>query len=881
MTDGLIPRLNAALEGRYTLDRKLGEGGMATVYLAKDLKHNRNVALKVLKPELAAVVGADRFLAEIETTANLQHPHILPLFDSGEADGETLRERIDREHQLPVDEAVRIAVAVSNALAHAHDRGVIHRDIKPANILMQDNEPLVADFGIALAVGAAGGSRLTETGLSVGTPFYMSPEQATGDQSIGPTSDQYAVAAVLYEMLTGEPPYTGTTAQAVLGRILQGQPVSATAMRQSVPANVDAAVRKALEKLPADRFTGVQAFAQALRDPGFQHGAEAAAAADLGPWRQVSLSTGALAGVLGLALAWVVFGPAPEAAPEQVSRFAVIVRSDQSPGGHFDVSPDGSAIVFRAEDDQGVESLWLRRLDSFEPTLVPGTDPAPVTPDISPDGTEVAFVSGQELKVAPLEGGVVRVLADDANCCVRWGPDGYVYFSPNARGIARVPAQGGETEDVLTADNGEDGQYGDFQVLPGGDVAVFTVWADLTRIEAMRLSTGERRVLAPGVKASYTPDGHLIFASLDGELMAAPFDPEAMELTGSPVPIVEGVVVSDSEYPFYSLSATGTLVYWAGEANTNVREFVWVDRSGAAAPVDPGWSFDRGNTNAGWSLSPDGTRLALRALTESGYDIWVKELDAGPFSRLTFDAAEESKPRWTADGRQITFLSVRSGGNDVWVKRADGAGEAELVYDFERDVAQGFWSSDGEWMILRVAGPMGGLGGRDILAVRPDSNDVPLELIVGEADEAAPALSPDGKWLAYNSNETGRFEVFVRPFPNVEDGKWQVSTNGGMGPLWAHSGNELFYVDRYDQMVAAEVQLGEALRVSDREILFEMSDTYEGRGPNAYITGLYDITPDDQRFLMARVFREDDTEAESQLVVVQRWFEELRARIGN
>jgi eukaryotic-like serine/threonine-protein kinase len=280
-----ITRLNAALEGRYTVERELGEGGMATVYLARDLKHNRKVALKVLKPELAAVVGAERFLAEIETTANLQHPHVLPLFDSGEADrflfyvmpyieGETLADRIAREKQLPVDEALGIATSVASALQHAHDRGVIHRDIKPGNILLQDGQPVVADFGIALAVGAAGGSRLTETGLSVGTPYYMSPEQATGDQAVGPASDTYALACVLYEMLTGEPPYPGNTAQAVLGKIIQGVPVSATAVRKSIPPNVDAAIRKALEKLPADRFTGAQAFAKALGDPSFRHGDE-------------------------------------------------------------------------------------------------------------------------------------------------------------------------------------------------------------------------------------------------------------------------------------------------------------------------------------------------------------------------------------------------------------------------------------------------------------------------------------------------------------------------------------------------------------------------------------------------------------------------------
>jgi serine/threonine-protein kinase len=281
MTASPIERLNAALTGRYVIDGELGEGGMATVYLADDLRHERKVALKVLKPELAAVVGADRFLAEIKTTANLQHPHILPLFDSGEADsflfyvmpfidGETLRDRLDRERQLPIDEALGIATAVANALHTAHELGVVHRDIKPGNILLSRGQPLVADFGIALAVGSAGGNRLTETGLSVGTPYYMSPEQATGDQVIGPASDTFALACVLYEMLVGEPPYPGATAQAVLGKIIQGVPVSATAVRRSIPLHVDAAIRKSLEKLPADRFTDAHEFAKALSDPSFR-----------------------------------------------------------------------------------------------------------------------------------------------------------------------------------------------------------------------------------------------------------------------------------------------------------------------------------------------------------------------------------------------------------------------------------------------------------------------------------------------------------------------------------------------------------------------------------------------------------------------------------
>jgi serine/threonine-protein kinase len=303
MSEDPMVRLAGALEGRYTIERKLGEGGMATVYLAHDEKHERQVALKVLKPELAAVVGADRFLAEIKTTASLQHPNILPLFDSGEADsflyyvmpyveGESLRERLDRERQLPVDEAVRLVADMAEALDYAHKAGVIHRDIKPANILMQQGRPVIADFGIALAVGAAGGARLTETGLSVGTPYYMSPEQATGDQHVGPPSDTYALACVLYEMLVGEPPFPGATAQAVLGKIIAGHTVSATEVRPSIPLHVDAAIRRCLEKLPADRFATAADFARALNDPSFRHGHEtvgAAAVAAAGPWKGIAI----------------------------------------------------------------------------------------------------------------------------------------------------------------------------------------------------------------------------------------------------------------------------------------------------------------------------------------------------------------------------------------------------------------------------------------------------------------------------------------------------------------------------------------------------------------------------------------------------------------
>ncbi|HUP20452.1 MAG TPA: serine/threonine-protein kinase, partial [Gemmatimonadota bacterium] len=276
----MIERLNAALEGRYRIERELGQGGMATVYLAEDQRHGRRVAVKVLRPELAAVVGAERFLAEIRTTAALQHPHILPLHDAGEADGflfyvmpfvqgESLRDRLDRERQLPVHEAVEIARKVADALEYAHEQGVIHRDIKPANILMSRGDPLVADFGIALALSEAGGGRITETGMSLGTPHYMRPEQATGERALDPRSDVYGLGCVLYEMLVGEPPFPGPTAQAVLARILTSEPRRVTETRHTVPPHVDAVVAKSLEKLPADRFASAEEFAAALDDPSF------------------------------------------------------------------------------------------------------------------------------------------------------------------------------------------------------------------------------------------------------------------------------------------------------------------------------------------------------------------------------------------------------------------------------------------------------------------------------------------------------------------------------------------------------------------------------------------------------------------------------------
>jgi serine/threonine-protein kinase len=423
-------RLTAALTDRYRLERELGQGGMATVYLAHDVRHDRPVALKVLRPELSAIVGGERFLTENKTTANLQHPHILPLFDSGAADGlvfyvmpyvegESLRDRLTREKQLPVDEAVRIAREVADALDYAHRHGVIHRDIKPENILLHDGRALVADFGIALAVSRSdGGTRMTETGMSLGTPHYMSPEQAMGEREITAKSDLYALGCVLYEMLTGEPPFTGPTAQAIIARVMTVEPRSLTLQRKTIPPHVEAAVITALAKLPADRFGTAAQFAEALGRPGIATVATGATrplgaagrpatprqrAVAVAPW---ALAVLALAGA---AWGWLGRPPRQGASWQYITFGEGLVPTTLFPS--LALSPDGASLVVRDDIQNG--RLWIKRRGELRAVAVPGTERSN-HPVFSPDGEWVAFIAdGRLRKVRPGEGAAIT-LADSA-----------------------------------------------------------------------------------------------------------------------------------------------------------------------------------------------------------------------------------------------------------------------------------------------------------------------------------------------------------------------------------------------------------------------------------------------------------------------------------
>jgi serine/threonine-protein kinase len=886
-----MERLNRALAGRYEIERELGQGGMAMVYLAADLKHERKVALKVLRPELAAVVGAERFLAEIKTTANLQHPHILPLFDSGEADGflfyvmphidgETLGQRIARETQLPVDEAVRIAVAVANALQVAHDKGIIHRDIKPGNILLSGTEPLVADFGIALAVGAARGNRLTETGLSVGTPYYMSPEQATGDQNVGPPSDVYALACVLYEMLVGEPPYPGNTAQAVLGRIIQGKPVSAADTRASVPAHVDAAIRKALEKLPADRFRHARDFASALRDPGFRHGEPPAGKAEAGApgtgWKR-AVHAGITVALAGLA-AWALLRPSPASQPVT---FELEVTPIQGAPKPYALAPDGSFLVFNAiaGPDEPTASLHVRRLGELGTTSVPGTENG-ITPTVSPTGTEVAFIdqADRTLKVVPLQGGgVTRKIADSVACCPSWESDDRVYYTDFDGGLRRVSGSGDDRERLVGPSQGAQ-SVGNPGLTASGDAVVFTVGRPSggSQVEILRLSDGKRAVLLENVVAAQpTESGHLVFVDREGRLVAARLDEKALRIEPDLVEIAEGLRPGS---PWFDISATGTLVYLQASSDGVDVQPVWVDRSGTVEVVDPDWTFDFSNTagNRGFSLSPDGSKVAtsVGSVELARSSIWIKQLPNGAFQPLTPASRQATRPRWTPLGDAITYLDMADLGLTGLVLRADFVTPfpdtirfADDFVPFELQMAPG-----GDWIAARFIGA----ASNNLIASRVDGTA--QHVVETPSAERAIALSPDGKWLAYESNESGITQVYVRSFPDLNRRLVQVSTSGGSEPRWGRSGGELFYIDDADNMVAVEVQTGDVLQLGAETVLFRLDPAILRAGLGEYYT-LYDADVDDQRFLMMRSI--DGGPGRDRTVMILNVFELLARGAGN
>jgi len=898
----LITRLKDALADRYRIERELGHGGMATVYLAMDLKHDRHVAVKVLRPELAAVIGAERFLAEIKTTAALQHPHILPLFDSGEVagqlfyvmpliEGESLRDRLVREKQLPIADAVRIATEVAGALDYAHRRGIIHRDIKPENILLHDGRALVADFGIALAASKAGSSRMTETGMSLGTPHYMAPEQAMGEREITAKADIYALGCVTYEMLTAEPPFQGATAQAIIARVMTEAPRALTLQRHTIPPHVEAAVLTAIEKLPADRFATAAEFATALA--GETSATRQRTGTTLGSGvaranrRTVTLVGGGLVLMTALALwGWL----RPNAAPQPpVRRYAVELSGDGEIAtnsiGVMAISPDGARLAYVGRAASGEEQIWVRDRDQLHARPLTGTAEAGSLA-FSPDGKQIAFVNGNPfgLKVVPAEGGPPVMVSDSvvSNGGTAWGSDGFMYTNGGFNGklgILRLPVNGGSLESLTQIDTATHALAHIYPVLlPGGRGLLYAIFYGPTRITesdiaVVDLKTRQSKILVRGVRARYNATGQLLVVRADGSLVALPFDEERLTITGPAVPVLAGVAVVGGYTAEFDISEAGDLVYYAGEPR-DVRERVqpvWVTRTGTMAPVDSGWKFNR-PFNGGLSLSPDGRQLAVAIAGDRTADIWIKQLDHGPLSRLTFEEFLKFRPTWTPDGRSVTYI-VDPGNNNavIYRKRADGSGAPERLYGSDRSVAEALWSRDARWLVVRSTLPT-----RDIIALRPGTDSTPVPIVASpKFEERAGTLSPDGRFIAYQSDETGRDEVYVRPFPNADDGRWQLSTAGGSEPLWSRGGREIFFRAPSGEMMAVPVTTTPSFSPGSPGVLFPTSSFAKAPAYRAY-----DVTPDDQRFVMLRTLDDSASRLSAQLVFVDNWIEELRKKLA-
>ena len=877
-----IASLTTALADRYRLERELGQGGMATVYLAQDLKHDRQVAVKVLRPELAAVIGAERFLSEIKTTANLQHPHILPLFDSGAADsflfyvmpfveGESLRDRLTREKQLPIADAVRIATEVAGALDYAHRHNVIHRDIKPENILLHDGRALVADFGIALAASKAGGTRMTETGMSLGTPTYMSPEQAMGEREITAKSDVYALGCVTYEMLLGEPPFTGPTAQSIVAKVMTEKPAPLLPRRDRIPPNVEDAVLTALEKLPADRFGTAAEFAAALTEPG-RTGTVARTAAPTAPGRPARSRVLIVVGALALlATGFALGGRLRPGRPTPVMRFNVTFPSGEAIQAvqteRVAISPDGSRLVYVGPDSASGTQLWVRPMSSLNSRPLPGTGGAQA-PFFNPEGTAVAFFVGLpgDLRVVPVDGGPVRTVVRDS--AFPWGgdwhADGNIYFSrAPTHGLARVPATGGTLVPVSEPDTAAGVTEHDFpQVLPGGRTALVQAWATSfqdARVSLVDFAAGTATPLLEGMIARYLPTGHILYVNAAGVLQVVPFDVGKRSLTGPSVTVAEGVQVDPSGGAGqFAASSSGTLLYMPGQSRGQV---VWVDREGRVTPVDSTWTGAFKDP----VLSPDGNRLVVAVTTTQGQQIWVKQLPRGPLTAITRGSGSAERPAWSPDGRQIAFIR-RPGQSrsSIWIQRSDGSASAESLVVEPRGIDEVAWAPDGRSVLYRVGGA--GAGSRDLYATRIPATGAPRPILTENFDELGADVSPDGRWFAYVSNESGRNEVYVRRYDAPGAGRTQVSVVGGAEPRWAHSGRELFFRGPRAEMMVAAVTIGPTFHAQPPRVLFPAA-----RMASDYFHRSYDVGPDDRRFLMIRA-----SEGQTDLVLVVNWFEELK-----
>jgi len=888
----------------YKIIEKIGQGGMGVVYRAEDTNLSREVAIKVLPEQFTKdPQRLARFEREAKLLASLNHPNIAAIYGLEEADGvrflalelvegETLADLLTKG-LVPVEKTLEICRQIAEGVEAAHEKGVIHRDLKPANVkVTPEGQVKILDFGLAKAfegeVPVADISQsptlteeMTRAGVILGTAAYMSPEQARGEE-VDKRTDIFAFGCVLYELLTGRKAFGGKTVTDTLAKVLEGVP-DWKAVSSDTPSKILDLLQRCLEKDSDERLPHIAEariqLKKALKEPASPTDVSSAVQPIQQRWALgVALVLGAV--VAGLAV-WLLIQPS--APLQSLNKFVITpsppARLTATTGREVAISPDGKHLVYLANAQGAIDQLYLRSLDDFVDRPIGGTEGALSVMFFSPDSESVAFYTEGVLKKISLTGGVAITLCQAPTIWSSgtWGPDNTIVFNINSS-LHRVSASGGEPE-LLVALNRDQGENALVwpQFLPGGESILFTLVEGGTQyhLKMMSLETGEQRtVLENARQAQYLTTGHLIYEQAGtGTLMVVPFDPARIEVTGDPVPVVQQVRnAAQSGYVDFTISEEGTLVYVpGGESTAHNHRLVWVDRDGTETLVteeEKDYRVPR--------ISPDGKFISL-SIGDPGANnqVWIYDLEAESMSRLTFEEERSGSSVWSPDSKWLIFQSGGQGEGGLVRQPADRSLPQERLTSTRETGGRQMpnsWSSDGKFLVFNEA--RSGLTGTWDIGILPLEGDgEPEYIIASDIFECCPKFSPDGKWLAYVSNETGTRQIYVRPFP-VQAGevKWLISEDvGGGQPVWSPDGSELFYRSGDRTMVASIQTQGQTLTAGSPKVLFEGQYVSHSQPPGYQY---YDISPDGKRFLMLK--EEELSEAQGQINVVLNWFEELK-----